>query len=263
VRITEDALTIETRHRLWNQRVWTPPAVPGRQLLSRSGNQISAVELHGGDSGESLAVETASRRRLVIAPAQHESVDPIAKVTQAFEDRGLEGATQVYSSLRNAQALTARDHLDLAEMAAQQGLTEMAKQIAEDAVRDFSDNALLDPIHRLLAELKRKPSSVINRGDNGLDYIELAIRNNTPSTLQTEVQGPAKHPFSYGIPFPSGTVRIERWPIGTKLFRTRGELRGRVLLEVGNEDAGQTIDLSSDRSLRSEDKSGSLPRDES
>ena len=252
LRINDDALTVETRHRLWKQRVWTPPTLTDNQLLSRGGDAVSCVDLQGGGSGEALAVEKNLRPRLAISAGTNDStskIDPIEKIIQAFDDGGVEAATKVYASLRKTRTLTVQDHYELADMAIRQGLTDMAKQIADDAIEDFSDDGSLVQIQQLIERLNRKPSAEVKRGDNGLDYIEFAIHNNTSSTLQTYVQGPKRHPFSYGIPFPPGKVRTEKWPVGTKLFRTLGDVRESVLLEVARKDAGKTIDLS--RSLLS------------
>ena len=87
------------------------------------------------------------------------------------------------------------------------------------------------------------PSSKVQVGDNGLKYLEFSIRNTSGKTIQAEVRGPQAHPFGYGLPLRSGRPRAERWPVGTKLYRTKLGVRSDLLLTVEEEFAGRIIDL--------------------
>ncbi|MCA9151304.1 MAG: hypothetical protein KDA92_18460, partial [Planctomycetales bacterium] len=87
------------------------------------------------------------------------------------------------------------------------------------------------------------PSTETTRGDNGLAYLEFVITNMSNQTIQAEVEGPARHPFKYGLSIQPGKPRLETWPVGTKLYRTVSGNREDVLLSVQEEFSGQTIEI--------------------
>ncbi len=95
-----------------------------------------------------------------------------------------------------------------------------------------------------MKELTREPSDQVSRGDNGLVYVEFAVRNTTNATIQAVVRGPEKHPFGYGLPLRPNRKRIEKWPVGTNLYRTLGGVRADRLLTVEEGFAGKTVDVS-------------------
>ena len=82
------------------------------------------------------------------------------------------------------------------------------------------------------------------RSDNGLLYVEFGIKNTGSEVIQAFVKGPPKHPFSYGLPIRPGKVRLEKWPVGTKLHQTVNGITRGELLTVTEQDAGKIKEVS-------------------
>ena len=120
----------------------------------------------------------------------------------------------------------------------------IAKSILK--LRDLKDtDASVDLAH----DSKRAdpiPSPKTTRAENGLLYLEFAVRNSGSTTIQAFVKGPDAHPFSYGLPIRPQQIRKEKWPVGTKLYRTKSGIRQNVLLTVQPDFAGRTVDVSDD-----------------
>ncbi|MEO0470131.1 MAG: DUF2807 domain-containing protein [Bacteroidota bacterium] len=74
-------------------------------------------------------------------------------------------------------------------------------------------------------------------------YVSLNLQNDDPSFLNTYVKGPDGQRFSYGLPFKSGQLRAERFPIGTRIYAGNNAVFSRLLYEVSETDEGQTISL--------------------
>jgi hypothetical protein len=171
--------------------------------------------------------------------------DATEQIVEAFDKNGPQAAWDVYSAFRqDPKQLKLHNRRDLAILAFEQGLVSFALQILDHVVEDFPDLEQAEQLKRdLLAEFMPKPSAEMQRKKNGLLYVELAIRNNTGKIVQTYVRGPTKHPFSYGIPIPIGKVRVEKWPVGTRLYETQDGVRKELLLIVSQESAGEIISL--------------------
>ena len=245
-------LEILACHQVLEERCWAPPTAVGADAFCRGGKKIARVQLAQHDDtirGEPLAAVQVKKSQLTFKGQQFETPEAstfVDQIVESFQNDGAEAAWKTYQAIRteHGQDFSLDDREELAELAQDQGLMDFGKQLLIQAVEDFPNSRRA---RRLLQAIRKKlnpqPSKKTHVGENGLTYLELAIKNPTNKTIQTEVKGPGKHPFGYGIPFPAGKVRVEKWPVGTTLYETRGDKRVRVLIKVKESDAGQTRSL--------------------
>jgi len=167
-----------------------------------------------------------------------DSKDAAQQIVDSYEKDGAEAAWKLYSKLRedDPDALSYGQRQSLAEMASEVGLDEFAKLINLQAVEDFPKEA-----RQLQAAINPSPKKRIAK--NGLTYLQFSLRNTTGNTIQAEVSGPSKHPFGYGLPIRPNSPRLEDWPVGTKLYRTKLGRKADLLLTVEESFAGKIIDI--------------------
>ncbi|MEM8668488.1 MAG: PQQ-binding-like beta-propeller repeat protein [Planctomycetota bacterium] len=250
VQIEPTGLVVQTQHMVWDKRVWTPPTLVDDQLFSRCGSLVSRVDLTTGHMGEEIKSNRIARSQLAFSSSRPEStsaIEPVERIVSALETQGPDAAWKIYGQLRSAKRLTIEDHHELVQLAIDNGMTNEARRLAADAQQDYPMSETLSVIGKMIRDLDRKPRPEISRGKNGLDYVEFAIVNGSEDTLQTYVKGPEEHPFSYGIPLRPGKTRIEKWPVGTKLYHHPDKPRGEVLLKVSRSDAGKTIEVTANQ----------------
>jgi outer membrane protein assembly factor BamB len=242
--LTSDGATVKATFSVLDERCWTPPTPSERYLYCRGGDQLLCLDLVGGDEGAAVATTRIRKPALKFQTndsrktAESEQT-PTQRILAAFNENGSDGpkaAWRTYNQLRNEDpdSISFQQRQKLAEMANGEGLHDFAKLILQHAAEDFPE---------LAAEASRTPSNEVTRSENGLVYLELAVRNPTEETIQAYVKGPSKHPFSYGLPIRAGQSRVEKWPVGTQLFRTVEGIRKDVLLTVKEEFSGKTIDV--------------------
>lgn len=220
-----------------SNRCWTPPTLIGEKLLCRGDDQLICLDLAGGDPRASLKRSRIRKQMLKLSSHTNlaEKADALQRIVQAFERTGADEAWKVYTHLRDADpdSISYEDRLELIKLAEEQGLTEIVKQLKSQAAEDYPKRYSAD----------REPSSEITRGKNGLLYLEFAIHNVSSETIQAYVKGPAAHPFSYGLPIRPSRKRLEKWPVGTKLFRTKNGIKKGLLFTVDAEFAGRTLEV--------------------
>lgn len=102
-----------------------------------------------------------------------------------------------------------------------------------------------------------EPARIIQTGDGqilttkdyqeaslpAVEYVELKLKNNKSSKIDTYVKGPKQQRFSYGIPFKSRQSRTESWPVGTKLYLVNRIGARKLLYTVNKSDANRTVEL--------------------
>lgn len=236
LRSVEDAMSVVDKFALLDQRCWTPPTPVGNYLICRGGDQLLCVDMVGGDPRAAVVAARVRNRELSIATSNTEpQPDAIDRIVASFQSGGSDGAWKTYNSIRDTDpdALPYDDRMQLAELAKSEGLADFEKLIKSHAAEDFPKEAAAD----------REPSTETTRGKNGLVYVEFALQSGDGGTIQATVKGPAAHPFGYGLPIRSNRKRIERWPVGTRLFRDGNNRTADVLLTVTEELAGRTITL--------------------
>jgi outer membrane protein assembly factor BamB len=250
-----NGLKVLARYEVLKQRCWTPSTLVGNDLYCRGGDQIVCLELDSSESDNRLTPLKVRKRELVFRSTNtgedpDAPSDPIGRIVGAFEAEGPQAAWKAYSKFREkyGQQFLLADRQELAKMAIEQGLADFGKQILDHAVIDFpKDEDASRMRSAMLSEQMPQPQKETEVADNGLEYIELAIKNNSKSVIQAYVKGPKDHPFSYGLPFAAGAVRVEKWPVGTRLYETQDDVQKRVLLTVKESDAGKTVPLRKDR----------------
>ncbi|MEM7658516.1 MAG: DUF2807 domain-containing protein [Bacteroidota bacterium] len=72
--------------------------------------------------------------------------------------------------------------------------------------------------------------------------VSLRLKNNKGRKIDVYVQGPKGRRFSYGMPFKSGQVRKETFPVGTRIFLDN-ILTRKLLVTISEEHANKTVDL--------------------
>ncbi len=251
--LRRDAQGLEalSKYQVLKQRCWTPPTLVDRDLYCRGGSEIACVHWHDSAAGEELPRREMRERSLAFrrtdrnsSPA--EAVDPVAQITTTYEDGGVDAAWKSYEKLRagGSGVLSHENRVKIAELALAEGLVGFAEQIKEHTLKDFPDaRAKNDILLQLFMEKSPRPKAETHLGENGLLYVQLAVRNTGHTALHTQVKGPARHPFGYGIPFPQGKLRIEKWPVGTRLFTSHNGVQGKLLFTVKKSDAGKILEI--------------------
>lgn len=74
-------------------------------------------------------------------------------------------------------------------------------------------------------------------------YINVKLKNNSSGRVNIVFEGPKEASFGYGAPFNLLQTRKERFPVGTKVYLQRPLWKNKLLLEIKEENAGQTIKL--------------------
>lgn len=239
--LTPNTMEAGSKYSVFDDRCWTPPTPDGSFLYCRGGDQLLCLDLKGGDPRAALKSLRIRKRRLAMRSDTDESKpivhrDPVNEILAVGEADGAEAAWKLYNEIRDddPDSISFKQRLELAEVAKAKGLTEFSQLIMRHAKEDFP------------GEMKgtRKPSKEKTRGKNGLVYLEFALRAAGDKTIQAFVKGPAEHPFSYGLPIRPGKTRLEKWPVGTRLYRTHLGIRKNLLLTVEEDFAGRTIDVS-------------------
>ena len=257
---TSVGLEVHSKYDVFHERCWTPPTVDGRYLWHRGGNQLVCLTFGNESAGKekaSTAIEslpvTKNLLPIKVAGANNKAVDLdsrpsddyVDQIVEKFRSSGSEAAWSEYQSIRKARGndLSLEDRMELAELAQEQGLAEFRTQILTQAIADFKDDDSIARLKDLLAKPTLEPSIEKHTSENGLVYIELGVKNSSFKFLNTVVRGPKQHPFSYGIPFPPGKKRVEKWPVGTKLYSSDREVPEELLFTVRESDFGKTIKI--------------------
>lgn len=74
-------------------------------------------------------------------------------------------------------------------------------------------------------------------------YVNVILYNNSESRINVEIRGPEERRFGYGAPINGFRKRKERFPVGTQIYLKRAVLSDRLLVTIGEEDAGKTVEL--------------------
>ncbi|MEM8891315.1 MAG: DUF2807 domain-containing protein [Bacteroidota bacterium] len=76
-------------------------------------------------------------------------------------------------------------------------------------------------------------------------FIKFAIRNNSLKRIQCYVKGPKPDgsSFSYGFPMNPGQMREKDWSVGSKVYQVNKVGMRKLLLEITEEDEGQTVKM--------------------
>ena len=254
ITLREYHLHVIAKHQVMKQRCWTPPTYSDGVLFCRGGNELHCIESNKSGSRDRELASVRVRRPLLKMKSLDASKlaipslpdDPIDAILAGYRENGPDGGWEVYLKHReeNPDVLLMDDRSELVEMALEQGLMQMAKQLVQHIRADIQvDDAMRNQLESLEQRVNRKPSSKKILGDNGLTYIEFAILNGTKKVIQAYVKGPSKHPFSYGLPLRPGVERLEKWPVGTKLYRTHNNIRQDVLLSIEEGNAGKVLTI--------------------
>lgn len=238
--LTDQNVEVKATFSVLEKRCWTPPTPSERYLYLRGGDQLMCLDLVAGDDRAAVMPTRIRKPILKLRASDSEVTEPTKTPTQrilaAYESDGAKAAWSTYNEIRDEDpdAISFQARKELAELANGESLHDFAKMILQHAEEDFP---------KLAAEANRTPSKEVTRNENGLVYLEFAIRNPTKNTIQAVVKGPDQHPFGYGLPIRPGQSRVEKWPVGTKLYRTVAGIRRDILLTVTEELSGTTIDL--------------------
>ena len=120
------------------------------------------------------------------------------------------------------------------------GYADMTMCCVESLKKNIADGADFKVLNGSFAEdVKQEPKIE-------LKYINFEIVNNSWTRNHFVVRGPKGHKFSYGFPMNPGFTREERWPVGTKVFKTNLVGLETVLIEVTAEDENKKVKLFQD-----------------
>lgn len=222
-------------------RCWTPPTIASNRVWCRGDDQILCLDLIGGDPRAAVVATRIRKQELRFdssagtSKTNKETVNPIQQILTASENSPDE-AWKVYNQIRDddPDSLSFDQRTELITLANDAGLHDFARVIGQHATEDFPEETQQQP----------EPSKEVTRSDNGLLYVEFGIKNTGSEVIQAFVKGPPKHPFSYGLPIRPGKVRLEKWPVGTKLHQTVNGITRGELLTVTEQDAGKIKEVS-------------------
>ncbi|MEO1526796.1 MAG: PQQ-binding-like beta-propeller repeat protein, partial [Planctomycetota bacterium] len=221
-------------------RCWTPPTWTGDICLMRTADTVFSIDLLSDATNKRFAKTQKSNLTKGSIPAAVARMDEVAKIVAAFQRSGAQAALAVYQEQRKSGKLDIGKRLRLAEMAVEIDESDLAKQIVGDALEDANSDIEREQIKQWLVRTARVVKSnekASSTGKNGLSYLKIGLLN-LGATRHAEVRGPEKHPFGYGLPLRRGQVRLETWPVGTRLTDAKS---GKILLEVKSEDAGKVL----------------------
>lgn len=237
-RVSEAGFRVVAKYAVLNERCWTPPTPVGSSLFCRGGDQLLCVKFSGGDPRAAVVSMKVRKAALAFGSGKRtiEERDVLEQIVSEFEKAGASGAWKLYTQIRekDPDLISFRQRRELVKMAEAEKLHDFANRVEQHMVEDFPEEH---------AEANRSVSNETTRGKNGLLYVEFAVRNTGANTIQAEVKGPEKNPFGYGLPIRPSQRRIEKWPVGTKLYRTELGIKKEVLLTVEETFAGRTIDI--------------------
>lgn len=121
-----------------------------------------------------------------------------------------------------------------------------ASQIVDGKLDKKARIELVRQPKELKGDVKRevKKSTSAKGSDKGR-YIDIKIKNNSWNRNHFVVKGPKKNGghFGYGFPMMPGTVKKERWTIGTKVYKVNKLGIKKLLITVTAKDEGNTIKL--------------------
>lgn len=83
----------------------------------------------------------------------------------------------------------------------------------------------------------------MKKDETPVQYVEITLRNNRFSRIQTYVKGPKNRKFSYGMPFNPRQKRAENYPVGTQIFKVNKLGMRKLLVTIEAGDQGQIVDL--------------------
>lgn len=254
LRAQDDRMLVLSRWKLTDQRSWTTPSFHRGDLFCRYANKLVCVALDHDDSDLQPLQEAGTKRRELMLQSDLETkanvssaVDPVTAITDVFQSSGIDKAIDRYHDIRGDlnKDFTLRHRKQLHTLATQVGEDAFAFQIPQHAVEDLGSDEAKDWLSDVIED-----SPIIaehngqNTSDHGLQYVDIAIVN-FGEKIDTVVSGPAEHPFGYGVPIRAGMVRLERWPVGTRLTQEIDNTRRtKLVLEVSAEDRGRVIRLS-------------------
>ena len=239
-----DSWKVSEQYQLCEGRVWTPLATMKNCLIYRVGKNLicSPVQSLANHPKEVLLPLRKTKTSLKLGPS-NTTPDFLPQIIAAFEAGGATAAARTYEQIRTRERKKFQlpDRAELLKLAVAQGYLDLARKVAKEAAEDFVDEDLTQ-LNAAAKQIK-PPSKRVNQSEEGLTYVEFAICNRGEDKKDVVVRGPKEHAFGYGIPFPSGKFRIEKWPVGTKLFWSVNDQPGKLILTVSESLAGQTFDL--------------------
>lgn len=112
----------------------------------------------------------------------------------------------------------------------------------------LSDRARLELIRtpqQIRGDIQQAVTNNRDVADQKAEYISVKIKNNSWNRNQFAVQGPKPDGsyFGYGFTMMPGTVKKEKWTVGTKVYKVNALGIRKLLLTLTAEDANQTVNL--------------------
>ncbi len=86
-------------------------------------------------------------------------------------------------------------------------------------------------------------NKVVKNKKEGIQYINIKIKNNSLAWHSFVIRGPKERTFSYGFSMFPFTTKKERVPVGTKFFTESSAGKEKLLVEVTAADEDKTIQL--------------------
>ncbi len=125
-------------------RCWAPPTIVDQHLYLRSGNTIACYELNAGRASSSQFIqnELSKTKTLDYDSNASERVDVVEQIVSEFNDKGQDAAIALYEKRRKQtpSLLGVPQRLELANLAEQQGLIEVARMMLAHTVDDYPDS---------------------------------------------------------------------------------------------------------------------------
>ncbi|NNJ82271.1 MAG: hypothetical protein HKP11_08770 [Flavobacteriaceae bacterium] len=128
------------------------------------------------------------------------------------------------------------------------GSGKVIVNVSDTLARDLDSKARLEYANEPMKIIGEPTAIEMNRNKTDFAnarFIDISIKNNSWNRRNFVVEGPKKNgsTFSYGFPMMPGSVKKERWTVGTKVYRKKSMGKRELLLTIKAADEGKTLKL--------------------
>lgn len=128
------------------------------------------------------------------------------------------------------------------------GSGKVSVNVANTLKQDLSSNARLDYVNEPDTIIGGSSTRELNKNKTEFTnarFIDISIKNNSWNRRNFVVIGPKMNgsTFSYGFPMMPGSIKKERWTVGTKVYRKKSMGKRELLLTIKATDEGKTLKL--------------------
>ncbi len=220
---------VKNKKLLFEQKDWIKPSQKILIIVGAPNIQKVSVGVH-----ETVYVKNLHSEEIeLIAPMGKIDVDGCSEMLIANSKKGTIDASKLKA--RNAIVTIS-------------GSGKVIVNVTEILTKDLSSNARLEYVNepeKIVGEPSDKELNKNKTEFKKAKFIDIRIKNNSWNRRNFVVIGPKKDgsTFSYGFPMMPGSVKKERWTVGTKVYRKKSMGERDLLRTIKAADEGKTLKL--------------------